>query len=95
MTMKPETKSLTLMLCLTLAVVTPALAQDIGSPSPEAMKGLYPGRTYSPYAQRSFPSQVFWGDNHVHTGLSLDAGLFGNTLRTKSGRSRLNNSTPS
>lgn len=78
--MKPETKSVTLMLCLTLAVATPALASDIGSPSPEALKGLYPGKTYSPYAQRSFPSHVYWGETHLHTGLSLDAGLFGNTL---------------
>ena len=58
---------------------TPALAQDIGSPDPEVLKGLYPGKAYSPYAQRSFPSRVYWGETHVHTGLSLDAGLFGNT----------------
>ncbi len=45
----------------------------------EASK-LYPGKTYSPYAQRTFPSQVYWGETHLHTGLSLDAGLFGNTL---------------
>ncbi len=78
--MKQETKSVTLILCLTLALATPALAQDIGSPSPEALKGLYPGKAYSPYAQRSFPSRVYWGDTHLHTGLSLDAGLFGNIL---------------
>ena len=48
--MKPETKSVTFMLCLTVALSTPALAQDIGSPSPEALKGLYPGKAYSPYA---------------------------------------------
>jgi hypothetical protein len=57
-----------------------AAAQDIGSPSPEEIEGLYPGRSYSPYAQRSFPSRVYWGETHLHTGLSLDAGLFGNTL---------------
>ena len=57
-----------------------ALAQDIGSPSPEAIKGLYPGKAYSPYAQRSFPSNVYWGETHLHTGVSLDAGLFGNIL---------------
>lgn len=57
-----------------------ALASDIGTPPPEAIEGLYPGKTYSPYAKRSFPSHVYWGDTHVHTGLSLDAGLFGNTL---------------
>jgi hypothetical protein len=56
------------------------MAQDIGSPDPEVLERLYPGKTYSPYAQRSFPSQVYWGETHVHTGLSLDAGLFGNTL---------------
>jgi hypothetical protein len=78
--MKPETKSLTLMLCLTLAVATPVSATDIGSPDPKVIGGLYPGKTYSPYAQRSFPSRVYWGETHLHTGLSLDAGLFGNIL---------------
>ncbi len=62
-----------------LALALPALASDIGSPDPEVIKGLYPGKTYSPYAQRYFPSQVYWGETHVHTGLSLDAGLFGAT----------------
>ena len=60
-----------------LALALPALASDIGSPNPEAIKGLYPGKTYSPYAQRSFPSKVYWGETHLHTGVSLDAGLFG------------------
>ncbi len=78
--MKTETKRLTLVLCLTLAVAAPALGQDIGSPSTEVIEGLYPGTAYSPYAQRSFPSKVYWGETHLHTGLSLDAGLFGNTL---------------
>ena len=58
----------------------PALAQDIGSPDPDAISGLYPGKGYSPYAKRSFPSRVFWGETHLHTGLSLDAGVFGNIL---------------
>ena len=35
---------------------------------------------YSPYAGRSFPTQVFWGDTHLHTGNSLDAGAFGARL---------------
>mgnify|MGYP001818071074 FL=1 len=59
----------------------PALAADLGTPTPDAMvKSLYPGTGYSPYAQRSFPSNVYWGETHLHTGLSLDAGLFGNIL---------------
>jgi len=54
-----------------------AQASDIGSPDPEVLNGLYPGKAYSPYAQRSFPDQIYWGETHLHTGLSLDAGLFG------------------
>ena len=65
---------------IVLALPATALAQDIGTPDPDVVKGLYPGKAYSPYAQRSFPNQVFWGDTHLHTGLSLDAGLFGCTL---------------
>jgi hypothetical protein len=37
----------------------------------------YPGAAYSPYARRRFPSLPLWGDTHLHTGLSVDAGLFG------------------
>ena len=67
----------TSLICLFLPGLV--LALDIGIPQIEDIKGLYPGKAYSPYAQRSFPSQVYWGETHVHTGLSLDAGLFGNT----------------
>ncbi len=56
-------------------------AQAQIAPSPESISGLYAGKAYSPYAQRSFPDQVFWGDTHLHTGLSMDAGLFGARLR--------------
>ena len=63
-----------------LILAVPALAQDIGHPDLEVLSGLYPGKTYSPYAQRTFPSQVYWGETHLHTGVSLDAGLFGSTL---------------
>ena len=35
---------------------------------------------YSPYAGRHFPTEVFWGDTHVHTDNSLDARGFGVTI---------------
>jgi len=38
---------------------------------------LFQPADYSPYAQRSFPTQVFWGDTHLHTSYSLDARAFG------------------
>ncbi len=32
---------------------------------------------YSPYAGKTFPTRVLWGDTHLHTKLSLDARAFG------------------
>ena len=73
-------KLLTTAFVTTIICAASAQASDMGTPNTEVLEGLYPGATYSPYAQRSFPSQVFWGETHLHTGLSLDAGLFGNIL---------------
>ena len=38
----------------------------------------YSENTYSPYVDSSHPMNVYWGDTHVHTNLSLDAYNFGN-----------------
>ena len=37
-------------------------------------------KSYSPYVGVSYPENVYWGDTHLHTGLSLDAGAFGARL---------------
>jgi len=29
---------------------------------------------FSPYAGRNFPTRVFFGDTHLHTAISVDAG---------------------
>ena len=50
------------------------------NPTRESLSGMYPGKAYSPYAQRAFPGTPLWGDTHLHTGLSVDAGLFGARL---------------
>ncbi|NIP98726.1 MAG: DUF3604 domain-containing protein, partial [Akkermansiaceae bacterium] len=71
----------TLLLSTLASLPVAAVGQDGGLPDNEVLKGLYPGETFSPYANRNFPSHVYWGDTHLHTGLSLDAGVFGNTLR--------------
>ena len=63
-----------------LVILAPALVSGQITPSKESLSDLYPGKAYSPYAQRSFPDKVFWGDTHLHTGLSVDAGLFGARL---------------
>jgi hypothetical protein len=62
-----------------VAAVT-AAAQD-PVPSEEGLKNAFPPQSsYSPYANRNFPTQVFWGDTHLHTGMSMDAGAFGARL---------------
>ncbi|MBW2244673.1 MAG: DUF3604 domain-containing protein, partial [Deltaproteobacteria bacterium] len=35
---------------------------------------------YSPYVDQDFPQRVFWGETHLHTTYSTDAGLFGTRL---------------
>jgi len=62
-----------------IALSVPALAQL--PPPTDDVKNSFPAQKhYSPYAGRSFPTQVFWGDTHLHTGNSLDAGAFGARL---------------
>ena len=53
-------------------------AQD--APPPERIAEVSRGRPYSPYANRPFPTTVFFGDVHVHTALSADAGGGGTRL---------------
>lgn len=56
------------------------LAQDPMPPAGGLEDAFKPQRPYSPYAGRNFPTQVFWGDTHLHTGMSMDAGAFGARL---------------
>jgi hypothetical protein len=38
------------------------------------------GREYSPYVDQYFPQNVYFGDTHLHTSWSADAGMAGATL---------------
>ncbi len=51
----------------------PALADDAPPPSDHKVQ-------YSPYPQKTFPNRVYFGDTHLHTSYSTDAGMIGNTL---------------
>ena len=61
---------------LVMATAMPALAQIPGTPPEKA----FPKPPYSPYANRNYPTQPFFGDQHLHTAASMDAGAFGARL---------------
>ncbi len=51
-------------------LAVPVAAQD--APEAETAASVFKGRPYSPYANRGFPTQVYFGDTHVHSALSAD-----------------------
>jgi hypothetical protein len=55
----------------------PVLAQDIAVQESDINIGR---KEYSPYLHQSYPNRVFWGDTHLHTSYSTDAGMVGNRL---------------
>jgi hypothetical protein len=55
----------------------PVLAQDAGQRDKAALEKVLPKRPYSPYAGRAYPTRPFFGDTHLHTSFSMDAGAFG------------------
>jgi hypothetical protein len=56
----------------------PALAQDAGNLGKEEADLAHKRPpVYSPYADRNFPTRPFFGDTHLHTSYSMDAGAFG------------------
>jgi len=58
--------------------VSGVAAQDSGMLTPEEAAKLYPDKpVYSRYAGRDFPTRPFFGDTHLHTSFSMDAGAFG------------------
>ncbi|AXI47178.1 hypothetical protein C1J03_14850 [Sulfitobacter sp. SK012] len=53
-------------------------AQDASTA--DLTSGVLKGRPYSPNADRGFPDKALFGDTHVHSALSADAGGGGTTL---------------
>jgi hypothetical protein len=68
-----------------LLLASPVLAEDaatdIGTLDKASAEKVYPAqRPYSPYAGRKFPTRPLFGDTHLHTSASFDAGAFGARL---------------
>ncbi|MFM0472024.1 DUF3604 domain-containing protein [Paraburkholderia strydomiana] len=72
----------TLPLWRSAAAAAPS-ATDVGTLDREAAEKAFPSAPYSPYAGRSFPTRPFFGDTHLHTSYSMDAGAFGARLGPK------------
>ncbi len=62
---------------LTVLVAASSLAQDAGQVPTVAPLKADPELPYSPYATGSAQTKVYWGDTHLHTAFSMDAGAFG------------------
>ena len=43
----------------------------------KAERAFPPKPVYSPYAGRNYPARPYFGDTHLHTSFSMDAGAFG------------------
>ena len=54
-----------------LLLSAPLFAQDAPPPGDVEVK-------YSPYPEQDYPNNVYFGDTHLHTSWSTDAGMVGN-----------------
>jgi len=57
-----------------------SVTTDIGTADKATLEQGLAKRPYSPYADRPFPTRPYFGDTHLHTGFSMDAGAFGARL---------------
>ena len=54
-------------------IAAPAYSDQVPPPGAHKVQ-------YSPYPEKNFPNRVYFGDTHLHTSYSTDAGMIGNTL---------------
>ena len=63
------------------AIAQEVVSGDAGTLVPSVGEKLFPAKPpYSPYAGRNFPTRPLFGDTHLHTSISMDAGMTGTTV---------------
>jgi hypothetical protein len=79
----PAKSSLIILIAIFTAIIggTTAVAQEVVVTEEDFAEQ----KVYSPYADRAYADQVFFGDTHFHTELSFDAGLIGTSLDVHDG----------
>ena len=83
--MRTRTDILTLSVLCSALLTAPALAENSAGLTPgggdrEKIDKSLGKAPYSPYAERKYPTRPLFGDTHLHTGFSMDAGVFGARL---------------
>jgi hypothetical protein len=64
-----------------VAVRLDVRGDDVGSLTKEKAEKVHSTKPlYSPYAGRSYPTRPYFGETHLHTAASMDAGAFGARL---------------
>jgi hypothetical protein len=63
-----------ILLLIGAATFAPAATAQDQIPSKEAVADRMAKPKFSPYVGREFPTRVFWGETHLHTAVSVDAG---------------------
>ncbi len=67
------TKSIASVTAVLILLCTPALASEFTIEQPITIQV-----EYSPFINKEFPQNIYWGDTHIHTTYSPDAGMVGN-----------------
>ena len=62
---------------VSVAPGAPVIAQEFTVDKDNAVQAEV---EYSPFVDRHYPSRIYWGDTHLHTANSVDAGFVGNKL---------------
>jgi hypothetical protein len=63
--------------CTTLVFSATVFGQDINPPEESFVP---PQKEYSPFVDDHFPTRPLFGDTHLHTSWSADAGMLGGIL---------------